>query len=838
MSTLKLTVSALVSAGLLTLGGPAHALSSFGLAVLPDTQFYSRYATPAEGSQFSNRYGSEPYMAQTQWLAQHARALGIPFVVHLGDVVDQQDKPAQWGVADNAMKVLEQAGLPYSILAGNHDVTNGCGYNGSQSDCTDAQRNLANEPYLRWFPTTRAQQNATFGGRDASGFHEYHVFEAQGQRFMVLALSWRVSDAGFAWARDVIRANPTLPVIVTTHDALAIESDGKTARQTPYSELLWERLIRDNDQIFMVINGHNHGAARTTRVNDFGNKVEQFVVDYQMAYQGGNGYMRVYEFDLGANQIRALSFSPWVPQKPQNTLNQFDVAVLTDENNEFSIPMNFAERFRRFNPQFAAGQDNREEPLVETVRELILAEYDDIEPTVPVEPFDADDYARVPDTLAHWRFTGTPGTPVADGGRVEDLTGRNPLVRVPLERGALLADAKWSDDHHALSAAKGSVCFDANSNQGVRQSFFQTLQGAPLNDDMLRKGYTVEAIVKFSKDWTAANNQWMTVMSRFGTRGDLQGFLGGWKGSSTLQFAVSNLREFQWEPTIFTGGAAWVSCANENQTCSFPGTAQVRYGANGRFNTRTATGSIQCSNAVFGDPISGTAKSCAYLTENTYNSKTNWSGEIMLDTWQHVAIVNDPVSRDTTMYVAGAPVLRNVQAADGVAGFAGTPWLIGGHATAGGSANGFLGCINEVRITEGALTPEQWLTARKTRVSGTGGRQAITGTDGDDLIVGNAAADTITGKGGADTFVYRSLRDGMDTITDFVPGEDRLNLRGVLASVGYAGADALADGRVRVIDSAAGAVVQVDAGAGAFRNLVVLRGISAAQAAAAANFAY
>ncbi|WP_018410162.1 LamG-like jellyroll fold domain-containing protein [Methyloversatilis thermotolerans] len=836
MSLLKITVASLVTAGLLSVGGPANAVSSFGLAVLPDTQFYSRYSTPATGNQFMSRYGSEPYIAQTQWLAQHARSLGIPFVVHLGDIVDQVNQTAEWGVADTAMKVLEQAGVPYSILAGNHDVSNGCGYNGSQSDCTDAQRNPANEPYLRWFPTTRAQQNATFGGRDASGFHEYHVFEAQGQRFLVLALSWRVSDAGFEWARNVIRSNPTLPVIVTTHDNLAIESDGKTAKQTSYSELLWDRLIRDNDQIFMVINGHNHGAARATRVNDFGNKVEQFVVDYQMAYQGGNGYMRVYEFDLGANQIKALSFSPWVPLKPKNTLNQFDVAVLTDENNEFSVAMNFADRFRRFNPTFAAGPDNRDEPLVKSVREIVLADYDDIEPPVVAEPFDADDYARAPNTLAHWRFVGTPGAPVADGGRVEDLAGRNPLVRVPLERGALLEDAKWSDDHHALSAARGSVCFDANSNQGVRQSFFQTVQGAPLNDDMLRNGYTVEAIVKFSKDWTAASNQWMTVMSRFGTRGDLLGFLGGWKGSSTLQFAVSNLREFQWEPTIYTGGAAWVSCGSEGQTCSFPGTTQVRYGANGKFNTRTATGSVVCSNDVFGDPISGVGKSCAYLTQNTFNSKTNWSGEIMIDTWQHVAIVNDPVTHDTTMYVAGAPVLRNIQSADGVAGFAGTPWLIGGHATAGGSANGFLGCINEVRIAEGALTPDQWLTARKTRVSGTGGRQVITGTDGDDLIVGNAAADTITGKGGADTFVYRSLRDGVDTITDFVSGEDKLNLRGVLSSVGYTGGDALADGRVRVIDSAAGAVVQVDAGSGAFRNLVVLRGLSAAQVANAVNF--
>jgi hypothetical protein len=838
MSPLKLTTSALLAAGLLSLGGPAAAVSSFGLAVLPDTQFYSRYATPAEGDQFENRYGSDPYLAQTRWLAQHAQALGIPFVVHLGDVVDQQDKPAQWEVADGAMKVLEDAGVPYAILSGNHDVTVGCGYVGRQDDCTDAQRDLSKEPYLKWFPTTRAQQNATFGGRDPSGFHEYHVFEAQGQRFMVLALGWRVSDAGFAWARSVIKANPTVPVIVTTHDNLAIKSDARTALTTPYSELLWDRLIRDNDQIFMVLNGHNHGAAHLSSTNDFGHKVEQFVLDYQMAYQGGNGYMRVMEFDLGANRIKALSFSPWVPQKPQDTLNQFDVAVMTDENNEFSIEMDFAERFRGFNPAFTAGPDNREESLTETVRNLILADYEDVKPVDPVLPYDADDYLRAKDTLAHWRFVGTPGAPVADGGLVEDLTGRNPLKRVPLERGALLADAVWSADHHALSAANGSVCFTENSNQGVRQSFFQTLDNVPLNDNMLRNGYTVEAIVKFSKDWTASRNQWMTVMSRFGVRGDLQGFLGGWKGSSTLQFAVSNLREFQWEPTVHVGGQAWVTCANENQNCTFPGTAQVRYGANGQYRYTTGEGSVSCSNATFGDPVSGVAKSCAYLAESLYNSKTNWSGEIMIDTWQHVAIVNDPVTHDTTMYVAGAPVLRNVQNADGVAGFAGKPWLVGGAAAAGSSANGFLGCINEVRISEGALSPDQWLTARKTRVTGTGGRQGITGTSGDDLIISNAAADTVTGGAGADTFVYRTMRDGIDTITDFVPGEDRLNLSGVLASIHYSGSDPVADGHVRVVDSASGAVVQVAASAGAFRTLVVLRGVSAARVAASSSFVF
>ena len=101
---------------------PPKNISSFAVAVLPDTQFYSRYATDAENQQFMRKYGSEPYKAQTQWVADQAKALDIPFLIHLGDVVDQQGKPDQWTVASKAMKILEDAKVPYSILAGNHDV--------------------------------------------------------------------------------------------------------------------------------------------------------------------------------------------------------------------------------------------------------------------------------------------------------------------------------------------------------------------------------------------------------------------------------------------------------------------------------------------------------------------------------------------------------------------------------------------------------------------------------------------------------------------------------------------------------------------------------------------
>jgi len=56
----------------------------------------------------------------------------------------------------------------------------------------------------------------------------------------------------------------------------------------------------------------------------------------------------------------------------------------------------------------------------------------------------------------------------------------------------------------------------------------------------------------------------------------------------------------------------WTFCANENQTCTFSGTKLVRYGANGSYVQQTATNSIGCSNATFGDPVFGTVKHCDY----------------------------------------------------------------------------------------------------------------------------------------------------------------------------------------------------------------------------------
>jgi hypothetical protein len=64
-------------------------------------------------------------------------------------------------------------------------------------------------------------------------------------------------------------------------------------------------------------------------------------------------------------------------------------------------------------------------------------------------------------------------------------------------------------------------------------------------------------------------------------------------------------------PAVATPPAGYTFCAWEGEHCAFDGTADVAYGANGRFAHRNAvSGGVQCINEVFGDPNPGVRKAC------------------------------------------------------------------------------------------------------------------------------------------------------------------------------------------------------------------------------------
>ena len=74
------------------------------------------------------------------------------------------------------------------------------------------------------------------------------------------------------------------------------------------------------------------------------------------------------------------------------------------------------------------------------------------------------------------------------------------------------------------------------------------------------------------------------------------------------------------------------------------------------------------------------------------------------------------------------------------------------------------------------------------------GGDTLIGGDGDDWLIGGQGADILTGGSGNDTFVYNSITDAGDRITDFTIGSDKIKITDLVNSSGWRSSNLFADG--------------------------------------------
>ncbi|MGW0945498.1 LamG-like jellyroll fold domain-containing protein [Streptomyces sp. NPDC002623] len=429
----------------------------FTLAVMPDTQYL--FDGPS--------IDKEPIEASLRYLLEHGRDENIVFLSHLGDLTENGATNEVAAISE-AFGLLDRRGVGYSVLAGNHDV---------KSSTTD-QRGAT--PYLDAFGPQRFQGKSTFGGASPDGYNTFHLFRAAGREWMVLALDWRLSDKGYAWAADVLARHPRTPVVLTTHE-LVVEDDALSA----YGRQLWDRLIADHDQIFLTLNGHYWPAGRATRKNAAGHDVHLHLTNYQNRYFGGAAMIRLYRFDLDRNVIDVETVSPWILGRAAKGLNELErqEIELSGDADRFSVDIDFADRFSGFAP-------------------------------VPARAARPVSSMLVRGTVAYWRFDGhDDGTAVA--GTVRDLSGRgNDLSPVRVGGGALT----WSSDHHPDQPGHGSLEFQGYKSP-LRGAYLKTVDGAPLNSATFKAGYTIEAFYRLPADWDPSHHAWSGLVSRTGTGG-------------------------------------------------------------------------------------------------------------------------------------------------------------------------------------------------------------------------------------------------------------------------------------------------------------------------------
>lgn len=133
-------------------------------------------------------------------------------------------------------------------------------------------------------------------------------------------------------------------------------------------------------------------------------------------------------------------------------------------------------------------------------------------------------------------------------------------------------------------------------------------------------------------------------------------------------------------------------------------------------------------------------------------------------------------------------------------------------------------------------------TAGNDRIFGLNGRDTINAGEGDDIVIGGPGVDLLSGGPGNDRFVYTSLVDAGDTITDFTPGEDKIVLTALLDSLGYSGSNPIADGYVGFQSQGSNSFVLIDAdgaaGPGRARPFIQVQNVGLASISNGNNFEF
>lgn len=297
---------------------PPFVTGSWTLVLLPDTQHYA---------------GAYPktFLSQTQWIVDNAKERSIAFVMHEGDITND-NKPKQWENAKAAMKLLDGK-VPYALQLGNHDY---------RPKPLPERATLAN----KYFPPELVQKCPTWGGSYEKNKldNAYYKFTAGGRDWIACSLEFAPRDGVLEWANKVLKENADRSAIICTHAYLYNDGtrfDYRKGKGQPImfadigtrpindGEEMWQKLVSKHANIVFVVCGHvgRNGWKRLASKGDAGNTVYQILADYQREPNGGDGWLRLMEFHPDGKTVQVKTYS--------TTKNQYR----SDDDNQFTLEL-------------------------------------------------------------------------------------------------------------------------------------------------------------------------------------------------------------------------------------------------------------------------------------------------------------------------------------------------------------------------------------------------------------------------------------------------------------------------------------------------------------------
>ena len=283
--------------------------TKFSIAVYPDTQV--EVTNPSD-----TRYAD-----RAKWLVANKAKLNLKFMLSVGDNANW-DTPAheQYQMLSSGDKLLENAGIPYSLQVGNHDTeaTGGADSNGgscrqepaNSGKCPNTHANQRNTTTINSY-FNAARFGAVSGEFEAGKIdNSYSTFAAGGSQWMVLDLELWPRTVAVNWAKTVVASHPNTNVIVATHsylntDGSIYQSNGGYGDNSP--QYLYDNLISQYANIKMVFSGHVGAATQRTDVGVHGNTIHSFLNAF---HSGTTNPIRLVTIDTAADSVNTYVYGP------------------------------------------------------------------------------------------------------------------------------------------------------------------------------------------------------------------------------------------------------------------------------------------------------------------------------------------------------------------------------------------------------------------------------------------------------------------------------------------------------------------------------------------------
>ncbi|MBD2867791.1 S-layer homology domain-containing protein [Paenibacillus arenilitoris] len=230
------------------------------------------------------------------WIPEEYEKGSFSYAIHTGDVVNVANDEAQWAVADRNLKKLDDANVPYGLLAGNHDVIlDGVNYT----------------YFGKYVGAHRYEDKPWYGGQMNDNQNHYDLISVGGHDFIILYIGFGLenTEETVAWANEALKKHADRNAIVGLHAYL--EPNGTLSNM---AQQVYDEIIAPNKNVQMVLSGHYHAAKRVVKTvkheDGTERQVLEILADYQGGPNGGDGYLRYLHFDPVAETVDVRTYSP------------------------------------------------------------------------------------------------------------------------------------------------------------------------------------------------------------------------------------------------------------------------------------------------------------------------------------------------------------------------------------------------------------------------------------------------------------------------------------------------------------------------------------------------